>query len=221
MPIYSLLEVIMAGISDNLEVFRKLTKKHYADLIESLEEKYCWKCPMRTNNAETFCREVDSWVRLSIAFEMGIQDHLREMKIPESCLEVIASKFVEKQIKQNTVSHKLQKFNLIRMEKSMGSEIDSGDYLLVKHGTKQIKSGDKILLPNSCPLSNLWYSKSRAEKLPLKVFGVNKVFHRRGLKYIQTVDDFEVPLEYVYGVILKIIKKEDPIYFELQLNRSN
>ena len=221
MPIYSLLEVIMAGISDNLEVFRKLTKKHYADLIESLEEKYCWKCPMRTNNAETFCREVDSWVRLSIAFEMGIQDHLREMKIPESCLEVIASKFVEKQIKQNTVSHKLQKFNLIQMEKSMGSEIDSGDYLLVKHGTKQIKSGDKILLPNSCPLSNLWYSKSRAEKLPLKVFGVNKVFHRRGLKYIQTVDDFEVPLEYVYGVILKIIKKEDPIYFELQLNRSN
>jgi len=211
----------MAGISDNLEVFRKLTKKHYADLIESLEEKYCWKCPMRTNNAETFCREVDSWVRLSIAFEMGIQDHLREMKIPESCLEVIASKFVEKQIKQNTVSHKLQKFNLIQMEKSMGSEIDSGDYLLVKHGTKQIKSGDKILLPNSCPLSNLWYSKSRAEKLPLKVFGVNKVFHRRGLKYIQTVDDFEVPLEYVYGVILKIIKKEDPIYFELQLNRSN
>lgn len=211
----------MAGISDNLEIFRKLTKKHYADLIESLEEKYCWKCPMRTNNAETFCREVDSWVRLSIAFEMGIQDHLREMKIPESCLEVIASKFVEKQIKQNTVSHKLQKFNLIRMEKSMGSEIDSGDYLLVKHGTKQIKSGDKILLPNSCPLSNLWYSKSRAEELPLKVFGVNKVFHRRGLKYIQTVDDFEVPLEYVYGVILKIIKKEDPIYFELQLNRSN
>jgi len=211
----------MAGISDNLEIFRKLSKKHYADLIDSLEEKYCWKCPMRTNNSETFCREVDSWVRLSIAFEMGIHDHLREIKIPESCLEVIASKFVEKQVNTGTVSHKLQKLNLIRMEKSMGFEIHSGDYLLVDHGVKKIESGDKVVLPNSCPLSNLWYSKSSAEELPLKVFGVKKVFHKSGVKYIQTVDGFEVPLEYVYGVILKIIKKEDKIYTELQLNRSN
>lgn len=211
----------MAGISDNLEIFRKLSKKHYADLIESLEEKYCWKCPMRTNNSETFCREVDSWVRLSIAFEMGIQDHLREKQIPDGCLEIIASKFVEKQINKGNVSQKLQKLNLIRMEKSMGFEINSGDYLVVNHGTKKIKSGDKVLLPNSCPLSNLWYSKSRAEELPLKVFAVKKIFHKMGVKYIQTVDDFEVPLEYVYGVILKIIKKEDPIYSELHLNRSN
>jgi len=211
----------MAGISDNLEIFRKLSKKHYADLIESLEEKYCWKCPMRTNNSETFCREVDSWVRLSIAFEMGIQDHLREMQIPGSCLEIIASKFVEKQINKGNVAQKLQKLNLIRMEKSMGFEIDSGDYLVVQHDAKKIKSGDKVLLPNSCPLSNLWYSKSRAEELPLKVFAVNKVFHKSGIKYIQTTDDFEVPLEYVYGVILKIIKKEDPLYSELHLNRSN
>jgi hypothetical protein len=210
----------MAGISDNLEIFRKLSKKHYADLIESLEEKYCWKCPMRTNNSETFCREVDSWVRLSIAFEMGIQDHLREMEIPGSCLEVIAAKFVEKQINKGNASHKLPRLNLIKMEKSMGFEIDSGDYLLVKHGATKLKSGDKVLLPNSCPLSNLWYTKSVSDELPVKVFAVKKVFHKMGVKYIQTVDDFEVPLEYVYGVILKVIRKEDPIYSELHLNRS-
>jgi hypothetical protein len=50
----------MTGISDNLEEFRKLSQIKYKNLIESLEEEYCWKCPMSTNSSETFCREVDS-----------------------------------------------------------------------------------------------------------------------------------------------------------------
>jgi hypothetical protein len=210
----------MAGISDNLEIFRKLSKKHYADLVESLEGKYCWKCPMRTNNSETFCREVDSWVRLSIAFEMGIQDHLREMEIPSGCLEVITAKFVEKQISQGNASNKLQKLILIQMDKPMGFGIDGGDYLLVQQGPKKLRSGDKVLLPNSCPLSNLWYTKSSADELPLKVFLVSKVFHKHGVKYIQTSEGLEVPFEYVYGFILKIIKEEDQIYTDLHLNQA-
>lgn len=210
----------MAGISDQLELFRKLSKKHYSDLVESLEGKYCWKCPMRTNNSETFCREVDSWLRLSIAFEMGIHDHLREKQIPEKCLEVIAAKFVEKQINKKELSHKHQKVTLLRMEKSMGFGITGGDYLVVKHDPQKLKSGDKVLLPNSCPLSNLWYTKIDADELPLKVFDVERVFHKNGVKFLHTVDDFEVPLEYVYGVILKVIKEEDFIYSELHLNRA-
>ena len=86
----------MEGISDNLEEFRKISQKHYKMLIEGLEEKYCWKCPMRTNSSEAFCREVDSWVRLSSAFEMGVQDHLKERGIPTDCLEVLAAKMLEK-----------------------------------------------------------------------------------------------------------------------------
>lgn len=210
----------MAGISDNLEIFRRLSKKHYADLVESLEGKYCWKCPMRTNNSETFCREVDSWVRLSIAFEMGIHDHLRDMEIPNGCLEVITAKFVEKQINQGNASNKLQKLNLIQMDKSMGFGIDSGDYLLVQQSPKKLRSGDKVLLPNSCPLSNLWYTKGCTDELPLKVYLVTRVFHKQGVKYIQTSDGLEVPFEYVYGFILKIIKVEDPIYTDLHLNQA-
>ena len=66
----------MAGISDNLEEFRELSRNFYRDLIEGLDQKYCWKCPMRTSSSEAFCREVDSWVRLSTAFEMGVYNHL-------------------------------------------------------------------------------------------------------------------------------------------------
>ena len=53
---------------------------------------------MRTNSSEAFCREVDSWVRLSGAFEMGIFDHMKEMGISSNCLEVIAAKMLEKKM---------------------------------------------------------------------------------------------------------------------------
>ena len=86
----------MAGISDNLEEFRELSREHYKNLIEGLKDKYCWKCPMRTNSSEAFCREVDSWIRLSVAFEMGINDHYERYGNAYNCLEVIASKILEK-----------------------------------------------------------------------------------------------------------------------------
>ncbi len=44
----------MAGISDTLEEFQELSRDYYKNLIEGLDEKYCWKCPMRTNGSETF-----------------------------------------------------------------------------------------------------------------------------------------------------------------------
>jgi len=88
----------MAGISDNLEEFRKLSQIQYKDLIESLEEEYCWKCPMRTNSSEAFCREVDSWIRLTNTFEMGVKDHLTEKGIPTDCLEVLGAKLLEKKM---------------------------------------------------------------------------------------------------------------------------
>jgi hypothetical protein len=94
----------MAGISDNLEEFRKLSNIQYENLIESLEEKYCWKCPMRTDSSEAFCREVDSWVRLSNAFEMGVKDHLKKRRIPSDCLEVLGAKLLEKKMKTELIS---------------------------------------------------------------------------------------------------------------------
>ena len=158
----------MAGISDNLEVFRGVSKKHYKDLIESLEDKYCWKCPMRTNSSESFCREVDSWVRLSGAFEMGIYDHLRERGIPTNCLEVLATKMIEKKMKLDNYP-KYQKLIFLKIDEDMDLGIKRGSFLLVNENPKRIKSGDKILLPNSCPLSTMWFTKIKSiGKLQLK-----------------------------------------------------
>lgn len=208
----------MAGISDNLELFREISKKHYADLIENLGEKYCWKCPMRTNSSESFCREVDSWVRLSVAFEMGIYDHLRERGIPNNCLEVLAAKMLEKSMKNDHASPKFQKLSFLKMDQNMGHGINKGDFLVVNEDTHKIKVGDKVLLPKSCPLSSFWFTKtSFMDSMPLKIFIVEKIFHKAGVKFIDA-GNFDLPLEYVYGIVLKIINKNDPIFSELQLN---
>jgi hypothetical protein len=210
----------MAGISDNLEEFRKLSRKYYQDLIEGLEEKYCWKCPMRTNSSEAFCREVDSWVRLSGAFEMGIYEHLRERGIPNNCLEVMAAKMLEKKMKSDQVSAKFEKLVILKVDEDMDPDVKTGNFILINENRKVVKKGDKILLPRSCPLSSLWFSKiSFKNKMPLKIFDVAKVFHKIGVKYIRTEEGLEIPLEYVYGVILKIIHQDDPIFSELHLGK--
>jgi hypothetical protein len=210
----------MAGISDNLEIFRELSRKQYKDLIESLDEKYCWKCPMRTNSSEAFCREVDSWVRLSVAFEMGIYDHLRERGIPSSCLEVLTAKMLEKKMKIGHSSPKYHKLIFVKVYEDMDLGVKSGDFLLVNENPRQIKRGEKILLPRSCPLSFQWLSSvSSIGKLPLKIFEVEKVFHKSGVKYIKTKENIELPSEYVFGTVLKIINEKNPIFNELNLNK--
>jgi hypothetical protein len=208
----------MAGISDNLEEFRKLSQKHYKNLIESLEDKYCWKCPMRTNSSEAFCREVDSWVRLSGAFEMGIYDHLKDMGIPSNCLEVLAAKMLEKKMRKDHTYPKFQKLVFLKAEEDMAHGVKTGNFLLVNENPKKLKNGNMILLPRACPLSTIWFSKiSYIHKMPLTIFRVENIYHKAGVKYIKTETGLEIPIEYVYGVILKIIDKNDTVFSELQL----
>jgi len=208
----------MAGISDNLEEFRKLSQIQYKDLIESLEEKYCWKCPMRTNSSEAFCREVDSWIRLTNAFEMGVKDHLNERGVPADCLEVLGAKLLEKKMRTEYISPKFQKLVFIKIEENLSPDVNNGNFIIVKENPKTLKNGDLVLLPRSCPLSIFWFSKiSFIEKLPLKVFTIDKIFHKVGVKYIKTREGLEIPLEYVYGVIIKILDKNDEIFSELHL----
>ena len=208
----------MSGISDNLEEFRKLSQIQYKNLIETLEEKYCWKCPMRTNSSEAFCREVDSWIRLTNAFEMGVKDHLKERGIPTDCLEVLGAKLLEKKMRTEYISPKFQKLVFIKIEENLSPYVNKGNFIIVKENPKTLKNNDLVLLPRSCPLSIFWFSKiSFKEKLPLKIFTIDKIFHKVGVKYIKTREGLEIPFEYVYGVIIKIIDKNDAIFSEFHL----
>ena len=212
---------LRGGMSKNLEEFRALTGEHYGNLVDALEDKYCWKCPMRSTSSETFCREAEIWIRLSNAFEQGIQEELLSRNVPVGCLELITTKVLQKKMKNEHKSPKFHKLSFLEADEDLSTYVKKGSFMVVDEDTKSVKKGDLVLMPSSCPLSSFWFLKmSQLDKMPLKLFKVMKVSHERGLKCIKTEEGFKVPFEYLYGVVVKVVREEDPLYTELGL-KSN
>ena len=86
----------MGELSDALDEFQEVTEKYYQEIMGILEDKYCWKCPMRTNRKETLCNEVEAWIRLTEAMESGVKKKLNENKLSIEDTEAITIKFLEK-----------------------------------------------------------------------------------------------------------------------------
>ena len=74
---------------------------------------------MRSTSMETFCREAEIWLRLSNAFELGVQDELTSRNIPVNCLEVIAAKTLGKKMKEDFKTLKFQKLVLLKVQKDI------------------------------------------------------------------------------------------------------
>jgi len=89
----------MGELSDTLDEFQEASEKYYQRIMEILEDKYCWKCPMRTNRDETLCREVEAWIKLTEAMESGVRERLSEDNRSREDIEVITAKFLEKIMK--------------------------------------------------------------------------------------------------------------------------
>lgn len=210
----------MGGISDNLEEFRRITRKNYGKFVDGLEEKYCWKCPMHTTSSETFCREAEIWLRLSNAFEQGIHDELISRNIQKDRLEVIAAKLLEKKMKAEVKTPNFQKLILLKVEEDMDHQVKKGSFLLVKENPKSVKKDDLVLLPQVCPLSLGWFARASYLNMPLKLFKVVRSFQKGNITYIRTENDIEIPIVYIFGVVLKIIMEKDPIYSDLGLKKA-
>lgn len=96
-----------------------------------------------------------------------------------------------------------------------------GNFMMVDEDTKSIKKGDLVLMPRSCPLSLFWFLKmSQLHEMPLKLFKVMVVSHEKGLKCIKIEEGFNVPIGYVYGIVIKVVREGDSLYTELGL-KSN
>ena len=140
------------GLSKNLEEFRSLTGTHYGDLVDALDDKYCWKCPMRSTSSETFFREAEIWIRLSNAFEQGIERELLSRNVPVGCLEMITTKVLQKKMKNEHKSPKFHKLSFLEADEDLSSCVKKGNFMMVDEDTKSIKKGDLVLMPRSCPL---------------------------------------------------------------------
>jgi len=197
----------MGELSDALDEIQEATEKYYQEIMEILKDKYCYKCPMRTNRKETLCNEVEAWIRLTEAMESGIKKKLNEDKLSMEDVEVLTVKFLEKKMKS---AEKHEEHLIIKLEKDAQPYAISGDFIYVKTQPIKVKKDDLVLMPRACPMATYWYIKTtKHSTVPFKIFKVSRVFQKRGTRYIETEDGLIVPTEFLIGVVQNIIGHED------------
>jgi hypothetical protein len=196
----------MGKLSKTLEDYQEITSKYYQEIMEILKEKYCFKCPMRTNQDETLCLEVESWIRLTETMEIAVRKELKQSNYSLEKLGVITAKFLEKQLKKSDLK---EDSLIIKLDQDAEPYAKSGDFIYVKTHPLRMKKDDLVLMPQACPLATYWYIKtSKKSTVPFKIFKVFRVFQKMGVRYIETDKGFVVPVEYLIGVVKDIIVQD-------------
>lgn len=204
----------MGELSDALEEFEKISKVHYKKIMEILEEKYCWKCPMRSTSDKSFCREVDVWIRLTNALEDGIID-LLEKNLSRGALNAITMKYLSK-ISKN--SQKYDRKILLKSKRELKPFATRDSLLIIKENPGYLKEGDLVLISEICPIYTYSFSKTKLSgSFPFRISRVVNSFQKEGSKHVKTEEGLELPVEYLTGKVVKIIEREDPLYSQLNL----
>ncbi|MGZ7119261.1 MAG: hypothetical protein ACXVH2_06105 [Methanobacterium sp.] len=206
----------MGELSEALDEFRRISKEHYAKIQQILKDEYCWKCPMRSTSTSTSCRDIDTWIRLTTAFESGIRDYLISKDESKDNIEAVTSRYLLKVIKKHSRHLKYHKTVVLKLQQDMDPYAKKDDLLIIKENVESVKSGDMVLWPQICPISIFWFSKLKiAGYVPFDIVEVTGTFHKNGCRYIQSKKDLEIPLEYTAGKIIRIIEKSDPLCSKL------
>jgi hypothetical protein len=197
----------MGELSDALEEFQEISREYYGKIMKIMQDKYCWKCPMRSTSAEALCQELDAWIRLTEALEGGIREELQKPDLSLEKLEMVVVRFLEK--KMNTTPNKSNEL-FFQLEHDAEPFAQKGEFLRVNTHQRRVKENDLVLLPRACPLATYWYLKTTAQAMiPFKIFRVSQVFSKKGVKYIRTEDGLEVPVEFLIGWVVEIIGQKD------------
>jgi len=206
----------MGKLSETLEEFSKISEEYYGKIQSTLEDEYCWKCPMRTTSKKASCKDIDAWLRLTAAFERGIHQFLEEDS--KASLETVTSRYLSKIIKKHERNLKFKKTFILKLKEDVESFAKKDEILLVKESPDSIKTNDLVLWPQICPVSIYWFSKAKlAGFVPFNISKVSKTFHKDGCRYIKNSEGLEIPMEYVAGKIIRKIDKEDEAYLKLDL----
>ena len=208
----------MGELSDALDEFSEISREFHARIQKILKNKYCWKCPMRSTSKNTFCNELDAWIRLTGAFERGVQDNILENIDSNDNLDVITSRYLFKLLKKNKRGLKYNKTTILKLKEDIGPFALKNDLLFIEENPESVKTNDLILWPQICPASFYWFSKAKILGIiPFKILKIEKSFQKEGHKFVQVKNGLEIPLEYITGKLIKIISKNDPIYPKLDL----
>jgi hypothetical protein len=208
----------MGELSDTLDEFSKVSKEFQEKIQKILRDKYCWKCPMRSTVKNTFCNELDAWIRLTGAFERGIQDNILENVDSKDNLDVITSRYLFKLLKKHQRRLKYNKTTILKLKEDIEPFALKDDLLFIEENPESVKTNDLVLWPQICPVSFYWFSKAKILGIiPFKILKVEKSFQKEGHNFVLAENGLKIPLEYITGKIIKILSKNDPVYSKLNL----
>ena len=208
----------MGELSDALDEFSTISREYHAKIQKILKDKYCWKCPMRSTVKNTFCNELDTWIRLTGAFERGVQDNILKNVESKDNLDIVTSRYLFKILKKHQRRLKYNKTTILKLKEDIDPFASKDDLLFIEENPESIKVDDLILWPQICPVSFYWFSKAKILGIiPFKILKVEKSFQKEGHKFVQVENGLEIPLEYITGKLIKVIHKNHPLYSELDL----
>jgi hypothetical protein len=208
----------MGELSDALNEFSEISREFHARIQKILKDKYCWKCPMRSTSKNSFCNELDAWIRLTGAFERGVKDNILENVGSNDSLDVITLRYLFKLLKKSKRQLKYDKTTILKLKEDITPFALKNDLLFIEENPESVKTNDLVLWPQICPVSFYWFSKAKILGIiPFKILKVKKLFQKEGRKFVQVETGLEIPLEYISGKLIKIISKNDQLYSKLGL----
>ncbi len=200
----------MGKLKEGLDEFQSLCEEYYSRIIQILDEEYCWKCPQRSNKEKTYCQKVEAWISLNLALEKAIKE-----SVPggdEGNRDLLVVKYLEKNNNKLQRTLKYDEVSIIKLKEKIKPFKDDNNFLLVRKNPSSVKVQEMVLLPQECPLSTYWFSRMKlVGGIPFKLARINEIFTKNSFRYIKLDDGTTTSIEFILGVVLKILDHDDPL----------
>jgi len=200
----------MGDINKNLDEFQKQTQDTYVQLMKLLEENYCWKCPMRSTNSISRCREVHTARVLLEAVNEGMVNQLLKKNFHPVEVDALVTRILKKMINKQGGKQK-EKIIILKVEAEQNPDLSSYCGLMIKINPRKVRKGEEILIPNKTIDYPLLGAYALIAGFPFQVAMVKRVFHEGNFWYVELENMRVLPLESIFGVLIKVLEDEIPL----------
>lgn len=200
----------MGKLQERLDEFQRQTGTVYQDIMNILEDKYCWKCPMHSTSKNSRCREIHAGKVISEVIDKAITVKLNENGVNPVEIEALQMRILKKKIKKQG-GKQGEKIIVLNIDAKQNPNLSSHNQLIIKINPRKVLKGDTILIPDKTVESTILGAYALVAGFPFQKAVVKKIFHEGNFWYVEIDDKQIVPLESVFGVLLKVTGKENSL----------
>ncbi len=203
------LVISMGKLQEQLDKFQDTAGAAYQEIMDTLEDKYCWKCPMRSTSINSHCREIHSMKVLQEALDQGIREKLGETGVSSVLLESLILRTTKKRFK-NQGGAAREKTIIMDVSPGQNLNLEPGTQLMVKINPKKIREGERIMILCESTESPVLGVCALIMGFPFRVTVVERFFHENNFWYVEVENKKIFPLKSILGVLIKVIRKDQP-----------